>query len=119
MKFGPMMDDSFAIYHGNVTGRKAELLSGWGSIASPAMLLIRYTVHKHFDARGNSYTFGQQTMDYPRFLSTIFTTFSRLPAQSIFSRFGSLIEIIKQLMDHKNISRSVRMYLEFKLSRKM
>lgn len=63
MKFGPMMDDPLAIYHGNVTGRKAELLSGWGSIASPAMLLIRYTVHKHFDARGNSYTFGQQTMD--------------------------------------------------------
>ena len=55
------MDDPLAIYHGNVTGRKAELLSGWGSIAR--MLLIRYTVHKHFDARGNSYTFGQQTMD--------------------------------------------------------
>ena len=60
MKFGPMMDDPLAIYHGNVTGR-LELARGGDRIAR--MLLIRYTVHKHFDARGNSYTFGQQTMD--------------------------------------------------------
>ena len=55
------MDDPLAIYHGNVTGR-LELARGGDRIAS-RMLLIRYTVHKHFDARGNSYTFGQQTMD--------------------------------------------------------
>ena len=54
------MDDPLAIYHGNVTGR-LELARGGDRIAR--MLLIRYTVHKHFDARGNSYTFGQQTMD--------------------------------------------------------
>ena len=55
-----MMDDPLAIYHGNVTWR-LELARGGDRIAR--MLLIRYTVHKHFDARGNSYTFGQQTMD--------------------------------------------------------
>ena len=65
-----MMDDPLAIYHGNVTGR-LELARGGDRIAR--MLLIRYTVHKHFDARGNSYTFGQQTMDSQQTAAADFT----------------------------------------------